>query len=341
MSKILIGLDIGTHSIKAVQIARNKASNILMAAGFISTPINTLNVNNSNDEKILGDSINRLVNDMKISTVEVSASLPSSRVITHIIEVPLMSEKELSSSIQWEAEQYIPWQLSNVKIDYVIIDQNLDTKKMKVLIVAAPIKLIEQYMRIMTLAGLTPVAIETEILATARAIGRCLPTLTNVLIVNIGGNGSEIALMRDHILIFTKSLPIGGTIFTKAISEELGFEHVQAEEYKKTYGLDSDKLEGKIAKIINPFIINLFEEIEKTIAYFKEQYQNEKVSTAVLTGGSTKLPGLVLATTKNLGLDSQICNPFSCLSVDPKILPIITPDSPIYTTAVGLGLKEI
>lgn len=342
MAKVLIGLDIGTHTIKAVQISKEPNSNLLLAAGYIATPSQgqVLSSHASSDEKLLASNINRLVHDMKVTTTNVSASLPASKVITRVIEVPQMTDSELVSSIKWEAEQYIPIPLTKVRIDYALISKDQDNGKIKVLIVAAPISLIEKYMRIISMAGLTPVSLETEILAASRSITTSSPTLTNVLVFNMGSLASEIALLYDHSLVFTKSYPVGGETLTRSIAAELGFELAQAEEYKKTYGLEEDKLEGKIAKVIEPFMTNLISELEKTIAYFKEQYPKEELKTIILCGGGAKMPGLVLTLTKKLGLDSGINNPLINLSVDANILPILTPDAPIYSTAIGLALKE-
>jgi type IV pilus assembly protein PilM len=116
---------------------------------------------------------------------------------------------------------------------------------------------------------------------------------------------------------------------------------VQAEEYKKTYGMEEDKLEGKLAKIMEPYFQNIVTEIEKNVTFFKEQYPQEELSVIILSGGSSRIPGLVLSLTKHLGVDSQINNPFMNIQVDPKVLPIITPDAVLYTTAVGLALKEL
>lgn len=341
MAKIILGLDIGTNFIKAAQLSSENGVNQLLAAGFIASPANALTSTNPHDEQVLATAINRLAHDMKISTIDVSASLPSSKVITRVVEMPLMSEAELSSSIKWEAEQYIPLPLSRVKIDYEIISVNQETNKMKVLLVAAPISIIEKYMRIISLAGLTSVALETEILSVARSISISSPQLTNVLVLTIGATTSEVAALHNQILIFTKSFPIGGNTFTRSVAQELGFELPQAEEYKKSYGLDEGKLEGKIAKTILPLFSTIFAEIEKTVVYFKEQYPKEELKNVILCGGGAKLPGLIMAVTKHLSLDTQISNPFENLAIDPKILPSLMPEAPMYTVAVGLGLKDI
>lgn len=341
MSKIILGLDIGTQTIKAIQLSRDKNSFSLLAAGYIPTPQLDLSSNQANEEHILANSINQLVHDMKISTLEVSASLPSHKIITAVIQVPLMKDNELSSSISWEAEQYIPLPLSKVKIDYCVIEKNETTKKMKILLVAAPLSMIEKFMRIITLSGLTPLSLETEIIAAGRSVTQSLPTLKNVLLITMGATTSEVAIMRNELLIYTKSYPIGGNTLSRAIAEELGLDINQAEEYKKNYGLSEDKFEGKLQKILMPFFNNIYNEIDKTLAYFKEEYPKEEISTVVICGGGARLPGLMLTTTKIIGLNSQISNPFINIKVNPSVIPSLIPDAPIYTTAVGLALKEI
>lgn len=341
MSKLLVGLDIGAQTIKAIQISKDKNKNQLVAAGFIPTPLKNLTLLTANEEQILAKSITRLLHDMKVSTVDISASLPSSRVITRVVDMPYMSEKELVSSISWEAEQYIPLPLSKVKIDYVVIDTDQSSNKMKVLLVAAPVSIIEKYMRVVDLAGLNPVSLETEVLAAGRSITASFPQLSDVLVLIIGATTTEITLSHNHILIYTKSYPFGGNTFTHAIAQEMSFELSQAEEYKKTYGFDESKLEGKIAKILSPFFTTVFSEIEKTIIYFKNQYPKEELKTIILCGGGAKIPGLILAVTKNSSLDCQINDPFANISVDPQILPSLSSDAPIYSIAVGLALKEI
>ncbi len=340
MGKILIGLDIGSQTIKAVQISREKKTVSLLAAGYIPTPQKSLSLIGQKEEQILASSINQLIHDMKVSTTNVSASLPSAKVVTQIVHVPLMSEDELEKSISWEAEQYIPWPLQKVKLDCIIIDKNLEDKKMKVQLVAAQTDFIEQYMRIISMAGMNLVSLETGILAEVRSSAFSFPELGNAIIVSIGATGTDIGLLHEHILIYNKSYPIGGNTLTSVIAQDLGFESLQAEEYKKTYGLEEDKLEGKIAQIIKPFMVNIYGEIEKTIVYFKEQYPKEEINNIILTGGGAKLPGLILATTKYLGLNSQIANPFVNLAVDSKVLPLLSDDAPMYANSVGLALKE-
>lgn len=341
MANVLLGIDIGTSTIKAVQLSREKKEALLLSAGYIATPAIDISVPTQHEEQELAKSISRLMHDMKISTTKVSLSLPSPKVVTRVIEVPVMTEQELISSIQWEMEPYIPLPMDKVKMDYAVISENTETNKMKILLVASPLALIEKYMRVASLAGLTPGAIETKMLAVSRSIEQTFTNVASILIVNIGHTTTDVGLLREGSLLYSKSFPVGGSTFTRAIAEDLGFEMSQAEEYKKTYGLEEDKLEGKIAKILVPLFGTIFTEMEKTVAYFREQYPSEEVALAVVSGGTAKLPGLVLSITRRLGLDCQLSNPFLAIKVDPNVLPIIAPDAAQYTAAVGLALKDV
>lgn len=336
MKNSILGIDIGTHSIKAVELIQGNNKKIrIRSVGYIPSP----NISSEGTTKKIVEAVGRLIHDMKISTNETIVSLPPSKVVTRIVEVPLMKDTELASSIQWEAEQYIPWPLAKSKIDYAVIDENPDTKRMKILLAAAPKDFIESIMSIVDQVGLTPIGIEPEVVAMVRCITYSLPQLPAFLVLSFGATNSEIALVRKKEIVFTKSFPVGGNTLGRAISEEMGFQFAQAEEYKKTYGLDEKRLEGKIYKVITPLLSAMLSDLEKALIYYKSQYSQELISSLVLTGGSAKLPGLVPYLTKYFGLDCQLINPFSTITVDASIAPLVLPDGALYTVAIGLGLK--
>ncbi|OGG15609.1 hypothetical protein A3D77_02850 [Candidatus Gottesmanbacteria bacterium RIFCSPHIGHO2_02_FULL_39_11] len=336
MNNSILGIDIGTHSIKAVELIRGKNKKIrLRSVGYIPSP----SVSSEGTTKKIVEGLGRLIHDMKVSTNEAVISLPPSKVVTRIVEVPLMKDAELASSIQWEAEQYIPWPLAKSRVDYAVIEENPDTKRMKILLAAAPKDFVESIMSIVDQVGITPIGIEPEVVAIVRCITFSLPPLPAILVLSFGATNSEIALVRKKEIVFTKSFPIGGNTLGRAISEEMGFQFTQAEEYKKTYGIEENRLEGKIYKVIIPLLSAMLSDLEKALIYYKSQYSQETISTLVLTGGSAKIPGLVPYLTKYFGLDCQLINPFSSISVDSSIAPMVIPDGVLYTVATGLGLK--
>ena len=159
----IIGLDIGSHSIKLVEIERRKDEAILLATGSIPTPPKVLLSANPEDIESIAMVIKKLWNETGAHTKNVNIALPESQVFTRVIEVPQLSDRELTSAIKWEAEQYIPMPLDQVTVDFTILRDSRETgtNKMEVLLVASPKTLVEKYVTILEYADLIPVAVET------------------------------------------------------------------------------------------------------------------------------------------------------------------------------------
>ena len=241
----LLGIDIGSHSIKLIEISEEKGVRTLLSAGSMPTPPkSTTSVNAEIDATSYV--IKQLVKDTGVKSDQVNIALPEAQVFTRIIEVPQLSTKELNSAIQWEAEQYIPLPLDQVNLDFTVLQdaKTTGTGKMQVLLVAAPKALIEKYMTIIELSDLIPIAAETEIIASARAIGASAGNLKNYMIASIGAHTTDMSIVHNGILIFTRSISAGGEALTRALTQSLDFNSAQAEEYKKTYGLNKDVLKG-------------------------------------------------------------------------------------------------
>lgn len=332
-AQAVLGLDIGFHSIKAVELARVNKTIQLVSLGSIPTPPRGLLSETTVDEKAMVDTILKLLHDMKATSKIVNTSLPESQVYTRVIEVPKLSEKELASSIQWEAEQYIPLPISQVNLDYAVLGGE-DNNSMHVLLVAAPRKIIDKYSRILAEAGVSLASVETDAIAILRVIPKEVPESANLLLINIGANASDICIVRKRILTFVRTVPIGGDSFTRAISEELGFNPAQSEEYKRTYGLDKEKLEGKVFASIQPVFHTIIEEIKKIQAFFRDHYANEELSSAIVYGGSARLPGLISYIAGETGVDLQVSNPFEDIEVHPSIKQQIEANSPSFAVSV-------
>jgi len=336
----IIGLDIGFHSIKAVEIGRVDNNTALLSLGSIPLQSATVVSEIPSDEQIIVDAIGKLLADMKVKSRVVNISLPESSVYTRVIDVPRLTDKELAASIRWEAEQYIPLPIDQVNLDYAVLGNDKSGNTMQVLLVAAPIKTIERYTRILTKADLTVSSIETDAIAMLRIIPKTLSESANVLLLNIGARASDICLVRGKILTFVRSVPSGGDSFTRAIADELGFTLPQAEEYKRAYGLDKTKLEGKIALSIMPVFSIILEEVKKIIVYFKEHNSSENITECIVYGGSARLPGLIYYTASETGLNTQLGNPFDNIYIDPKIKAQVESNISIFAIATGLALKE-
>ncbi len=255
--------------------------------------------------------------------------------------MPPLSEKELSSAIYWEAEQYIPAPLETMSLDWSILRKptSIDsTSKMQVLLVAAPNQLIKRYQSVLELAGLTVVSIETEVLSVVRSMvsnEHFPPTL----IVNFGALTTTLSIVQNGVILFTYLIPYGGIALTRVIAADFGLALPQAEEYKRKYGLSANSFGGKIANAIKPVLASVIGEIKKATAFYSEKYKNESpITQVILTGGSALLPEISTYFAQNIGIEAIIGNPWNMLSIN-GVPPEMHRRGPEFAVSVGLALK--
>ena len=336
-----LGLDIGSHTIKLIELGTDANSVALLAAGSITTPPKALASTAQADIEAVAVQIKRLVKESGAKSREVHIALPESRVFTRVIEVPALSQRELTSAIQWEAEQYIPLPLEQVNLDFSILRsaEQTGTNKMEVLLVAAPKTLLDTYLSILELAELPAVSAETEIIANTRAISRSVTNLRGVMMVSLGAQTTDIAIVRNGTLIFTRSLSAGGDALTRALAERLDFTLAQAEEYKRTYGVQQDKLEGKIAAAVKPITDTIANELKHALAFYQEKYKDDHVELVLLSGGTSRLPGMVVYLAGALGVEVQLANPWIGIARAPRF-NVLNTEGPNFCVAVGLALRQ-
>lgn len=340
MKNKAFGLDIGQNTIKAVWLSTEQNGFFLNSAMSVATPSKGMLSESPLDQEEMAQAIQTMVKGANISTKYVNIALPENQVYTRVIDMPVLSDKELLSAIYWEAEQYIPVPLNTITLDYKVLkrpEKPEDGTKMQVLLVGAPTGLLDKYDKVITMAGLSIMAIETEILSTVRsvAIGETFPP---TLIVSIGAVSTSLAIVENSMIKFTYSVPTGGIAMTRAIATSFGFPIEQAEEYKKTYGLSDQALGGKISQAVQPVLLLILSEIKKAIAFYQEKAKGSPIRQVVLSGGGAKLPGLPTYITNAVGIESGIANPWKIL-VSQEISKDILDDATSYAIAVGLAMR--
>lgn len=336
------GLDIGTTSLKIVWLNQGKNGISLKSCLTTVTPAKGMFSESPFDQEAMAEAIQKLVVEAKITTRNVNIALPENQVFTKVIEMPVLSDKELASAIYWEAEQHIPAPLATMTLDYKVLRRQTGTEvssKMQVLLVGAPTALLTRYQQIISLTGLSIAAVETEILSVIRSL---VPQKADavLLIVNIGALGTSLAIMQNGIIVFTYSISLGGVAMDRAIASNFGFTMTQAEEYKKVYGINDQNLGGKISQILEPILMTMVNEIKKAFAYYAEKYKNESPITQILvTGGSSLLPGLDRFFVKHTGVETVIGNPWKALAIA-GVPEGLLEQGPRFSVGVGLALRE-
>ncbi|RJR15194.1 type IV pilus assembly protein PilM [Candidatus Microgenomates bacterium] len=345
MAKIIVGLDVGSQYVKYVQLEHLGKSGFRLASiGMTPVPAQGLSSESSVDHEAVAASIKKLFREGGVKNKEVAVALPETNVFTRIIQVPPLSERELASAIKWEAEQYIPLPLEEVNMDFSIVGEAKDkdgNKKLDILLVAAPKGVIERYNKILDMADLEAFAMETEIISATRAL---IPSVAErpqtVMIVNIGALTTDLSIVKSGVIAFTRSIPTGGTTFTRGLAQDFSFSMPQAEEYKKAYGLDKEKLEGKVYNTLYPLYKMIAEEMKRAVMFFQSRYSQENVTSIILSGGTAKMPGLVSQITTDLGVETLIGNPWTHVTRDPKRFAKADEENASFIVAVGLAMRE-
>jgi type IV pilus assembly protein PilM len=336
------GLDIGVNSIRAIHLSQEKEKFKLLSFGKAKMPANLQSELEADQQKI-AESIKKLVLDIGIKVRGVVISLSESQVYSRVVELPSLSDAELKGAIKWEAEQYIPIPIDKAVLDYQITrrtSKKEENKTMEVFLVAAPKSLIEKYIRIIKMADLQPLALETELISVCRALVHNSQKERHNLVVNIGSLSSDLAITLGGQIVFTRSVPTGGNALARAVARDLDLDISQAEEYKKSYGLDEKKLEGKVRAAIKPVFDVVVDEIKKAIIFYQEKKQI-KLNNIILSGGTAKLPGLVPYLAGALGQEIQVGDPFANVVMEGDQKSQIGDDALLYTTAIGLAMKNV
>jgi type IV pilus assembly protein PilM len=229
--------------------------------------------------------------------------------------------------------------MNEAVIQHVILRRNetASPPEVLVLLVAAPRAIVEKYTKVIQFAGLNPIAVETELIALARALA---PPDKTVLLVDLGATSTNIAIASAGLLSFSRSIPIAGEAFTRAVSQGLGVNVQQAEEYKKTYGLGAAQLEGKVKGVLDPVLRLVVDEIKKAVSYYLSEEKGQPPSALIVSGGTSAMPDIISMLTNLVGVEVLVGNPFSKIRVDPETAKKLAPYAPLYGVAVGLALRE-
>ncbi len=336
MSAHIFGLDIGRSFVKTVELDGGGKQKTLKAVGSVQTPGGGIQSESQVELGKVSEAIRQCVDSAKIDVSECVVSIIESQVVSRLIELPNLTDKELSAAINWEAEQYIPMPIKDVNLQYKVVSKGETTGKISVLLIAAPKRVIEKYINIIHAAGLKPVAFETESLALARSLYRAGDPTT--IIVSLGAASTELVVVYEGNVVFTRSIATGGMALSRAIMSEFNLPQNQAEEYKQTYGILPDKLSGKVANVLKPVLEILVAELIKAIEYTHTHIAGSSVSRVVICGGGSFLPGFSEFLAQRTSLEVSLGDPWADFSKE-GLITKLTGQGSVYAVATGLALR--
>jgi len=344
-AKAVVGLDIGSSAVKAVEMKRSGKSFKVAAFGSEPVPPDSIVDGAIIDAGAVAESIRRVFENKAFRSKEVAASLSGNAVIVKKISLPVMTEAELDESIYWEAEQYIPFDIQDVNLDYQILDAGTgaDSKgTMEVLLVAAKKEKIADYTGVITQAGRVPVVVDVDAFALQNAyeINYGFDPGTVIVLLNAGASAININIISDGQSVFTRDVSIGGNAYTEAVQRELDLPFDAAEMLKKGHAIDGASFE-EAQPVLRAMTDNVLLEVQKTFDFFKATASSDHIDRIMLSGGASRVDGFAEMLQDRFGTPIEDFDPFRRITFDTTKL---SPDEreaigPTAAVAVGLALR--
>lgn len=341
----IVGLNLGTNAFKAVELEKTRTGMVLQKYGIYKNPKMHFDPGESSDVDEYASALEAFYLETGFSVRDTVVSLPERDVFVITIKVPHMTEKELKSSIQFEAEQYIPLPVNEVTLSYQILGVHPSEKdKMEVLLVAAKKDVIAKYVGVLKKAHLVPRGLEPETLSMSRSLADPPTSPHASIIVNISTANTLLVITYKGYARLTRSISIGGESLTRAVQQGLNLDYMQAEEYKKAYGLDQNQVEGKVAEVLRPIFDNVVGEIKKSEIFFTGHTPDVTIKKVIVSGGTALMPGLLLYLANSLDVEVELANPWKQVSFSSKLesqKEKLLGMGPLFAIPVGLALKGV
>ncbi|HXG54970.1 MAG TPA: type IV pilus assembly protein PilM [Vicinamibacterales bacterium] len=344
-AKSLVGLDIGSSAVKAVELKTAGRAYKVAAYGSEPLPPDSIVDGAIIDGAAVADAIRRLFDGRHIRTKDVAASLSGNAVIVKKITLPVMTEAELAESIYWEAEQYIPFDIQDVNLDYQVLDGGDAAAKgtMDVLLVAAKKEKIADYTGVIAQAGRTAVVVDVDAFALQNAyeINYGIEPGAVVVLLNAGASATNINILNGEQSVFTRDVSIGGNAYTEALQRELSLPYELADQLKR--GLPVDGVTFEDARpVLRAVSENVMLEIQKTFDFYKATAASDRINRIIVSGGASRAEGFTEMLAERFEAPVEVFDPFRRISFDARKLGGEPGDiGATAAVAVGLALRRV
>jgi type IV pilus assembly protein PilM len=339
-----VGLDIGSSAVKAIEL--KPAGKAYRVAAFGSQPVPPDSIVDGAiiDGTAVVDAIRRLFHGLKVTTKEVAASLSGNAVIVKKISLPSMTDAELAESIYWEAEQYIPFDIQDVNLDYQILNRGDVGGKstMEVLLVAAKREKIADYTGVISQAGRVAVVIDVDAFALQNAyeVNYGNEADAVVVLLNAGASTTNINILHGDQSVFTRDISTGGNAYTEALQKELNLPFDQADELKRGSAVDGVTFDDA-RPVLRAVTENVMLEVQKTFDFFKTSAASDRITRIVVSGGASRAEGFAEMLTERFQAPVELFDPFKRVAFDAAKFGVDAAGvAPTAAVAVGLALRK-
>ncbi|AYA67612.1 MULTISPECIES: pilus assembly protein PilM [Acinetobacter] len=342
-SKGLIGVDISSTSVKVLELSVKNNRYWVESYALVPLPEGSVVEKNILNPEAVGDALERAVNLANVQSTEVALAVPTSMVITKIIEMDAdMNDDEREIQIRDDAEQYIPFPLDEASLDFEVLPDRLaNPNRVNVLLVATRIENVEARAEALELGGLTPKIADVESFAIENAFkvfSDTLPMGVNTVgILDIGHTMTTLSVMQNNKVIYTREQVFGGKQLTQEIQNRYGLSFEEAGRAKKSRTLPDDY----DIEVLEPFLEAVVQQAARSLQFFFSSSQFNEIDHILLAGGNANIPGLAKLLQQKLGYRVTIANPFLQMGFSPQIdIKKIENDASSLMVACGLALRS-
>lgn len=334
-------LDIGTSAIRVVQLAPDgKDSWTLAHFGYGTVDSRMTTANNKESERRLGEVILTVIGQSGIKTRNVAIGLPAQKTFTTVIDMPVMPEAELRSTIKYQIDQYVPMAVDEAKVDWVLLGQSAhDPTKQEVLLASTAINYAEERLEFIEGLGLNVVAAEPDPIAMVRAL---LPGGLNDgrMVIDVGEMSTNLVMTYADAPRLVRTIPTGLNSLVKAAVQNLNVQDDQARQFILKFGLAPDRLEGQVFHALEGVLDGFAAELTKSIKFFQTRYPNTPVGGIFLSGYASAIPKFSDYIAAKTSTATAPANPWHKVRVNPTEQQQLSTISTEFATAVGLAQRR-
>lgn len=344
-SRDLVGLDIGSHSLKLVELKQKGKNYELTSFGIQPLPPEAIVEGAIMDSSAVAEGVDALFVNNNVKKIDVATSVSGGAVIVKKISLPAMSEDELAESIRWEAEQYIPFPIDEVNLDHKTLrGGSAQGGMMDIVLVAVKKDMIGFYANVITQAGKRPMVVDVDAFAVQNAFELNYRNDVSpnevIALINIGASLININIVQGEISLFTRDISTGGNLYTETIQRELNLSRDHAESLKRGTAVEGIDPSAALS-VIQGVTEDIAVDVQRTFDFFKATSTEERIDKIFLSGGAAKTAGIVPFFQNRFNVPTDVVNPFRNIRVanmDPDYLNDI---APVAAVGIGLAMRRV
>jgi type IV pilus assembly protein PilM len=343
-SKKILGLDIGSSSIKIAEMDVSKGGAQLLSFGFAPTPPNTVSAGEISDISTVGIAVQGLVNEIRTKRKNIATGMWGTAVIVKKITIPKMERKLIQDQIRFEAEQYIPFDINNISLAHHVLRSSASDDTIDLLLIAAQNELVFQYTSVVEASGLSCSVLDVS----GFALANCFEANYGVFphdvigILNFGSSITNFVVVHNGDVVFCRDIPVGGQSYTNEIHKSLGVSLLEAEALKLS-AVSRREVPAEIHNIIASTNELVTEEVRNSLDFLSATTNGLALNRCFFTGGSSTMTGLTETLSKSTGIPFEVLNPFSKIKAHPKKFSsdYLRQISHFAAIATGLGIRKV